>query len=238
METRRQREGQSKTRALLLQLLEGACGSREAAVSTLRLALVRSGLDGVPDTPDKALLFVRAHLLGKLTEEVGPRLAMALVDDLVERLDEPPQSGMVPVRSPSSAQRIARLSVRSSPVARGTLLLVDRDAFRRASVARPLVPAGWNVRTAHDQEEVLDAAGGYDTPTAIVVAVEHPSVEAIVRAAVANWPEAAVIVHGDPAVGSGRLLEFLLELRQVRVCSRDEPLLDRIDALVDEVRRK
>ena len=116
-------------------------------------------------------------------------------------------------------------------------MLVDRDALRRASVARLLVPAGWDVRTAHDQEEVLDAAGGYDQPTAIVVALEHPSVRRTrARRSGQLWPEAAVVVHGDPAGASARLPRVPLELKHVRVCSRDEPLLDRVDSLVEELR--
>ncbi|MGH7439605.1 MAG: hypothetical protein ACRENE_28275 [Polyangiaceae bacterium] len=223
---------------MLLQLLEGACGSRQAAVSTLRLGLLRAGLDGVPDTPDGALLFVRAHLLAKLSQDVGPRLAMALVDDLSERLEPSPESGVVPVPPPSSAQRVARLSVRSSgEPARGILLIVDKDPLRRASVARLLVPARWDLRTASSQEELIDVAKEDEDPIAIVLAVDHPSVEVIVRAAVASWPDAAVVLHGDTAQASASLLDFLLELRQVRVCSRDEPLLERIDALVEELHR-
>lgn len=237
MEARRQREAQSKTRALLLQLLEGACGSRDAAVSTLRLALVRAGLDGVPDTPNKTVLFVRAHLLGRLSEDVGPRLAMALVDDLLERLEEAPESGVVAVTPPASVPRIPRVSVRSSaPVPRGVLLLVDNDSLRRASLARTLVPVGWEVRTASWHQDVREAAMANEHPTAIVVVVEHPSVEAILRAAFANWPRAAVVLHGDVAHASGSILELLLEQRQVRVCSRDEPLIDRLDGLVQDLR--
>lgn len=237
MEGGRRREAESRTRALLLQLLEGACGSREAALSTLRVALVRAELDGVPDTPEEALLFVRAHLLGKLSEDVGARLALSLIDDLTERLEGPSESGVMPLAPPSSAGRVARLSVRSIQQAKGTLLLIDKDALRRATVARLLLPGRWDLRTASSHDEVFDAARDGELPTAIVVAVEHPYVEFIVRTAVANWPGAGVVVHGDLAGISASLLNFLLELRQVRVCTRDESLLDRLDALVAELRR-
>lgn len=201
----------------------------------LRLALVQAGVDGVPDTPGKALLFVRAHLLAKLSADVGPRLAMAFMDELVEQLDEPPESGVVPLSpAPSSAPRIARLSVRSSgQPARGTLVIVDGDALRRASLARLLVPARWDVRTADSPEQLLDAASEGAHPGAVVVAVEHPSLHEILRAAVAIWPGAAIVLHGDLP----RTAAAVLEWRQVRVCSRDEPLLERIDALVEELRQ-
>ena len=219
-------------------MLEAACGTREAAISVLRLALVRAGLDGVPDAPDQTLLFVRAHLIGKLSEDVGPRLAMALVDDLVERLEAAPTSGVVAAVPSSSALRAAPVSSRSSarPV-RGILLLVDMDSYRRASLARLLVPVRWDVRTASSHEDLVDVAREREDPIAIVVAVEHPSTEEIVRSAVANWPDAAVVIHGDTAQASTSLLEWLLELRQVRVCTRDEPLLERVDALVEELRK-
>lgn len=241
MEGRRRREAESRTRSLLLQMLEGACGSRETAVSTLRLALVRAALDGVPDTAEEAAHFVREHLLGKLSEDVGPRLAFSLMDDLIERLEAPTDSGVIPVPTPTTterSERVARLSVRSLQRAKGTLLLVDKDALRRATVARHLLPARWDLRTASSHDEVFDAARDGEQPAAIVVAVEHPSVEFIVRTAVANWPGAAVVVQGELGDAPATLLEFLLELKQVRVCTRDESLPDRVDSLVAELRAK
>ncbi len=238
MESRRPRQAEHRTRSLLLQLLEGACGSREAAVSALRLALVQAELDGVPDAPEDTLVFVRAHLLSRLSEDIGPRLAMALVDDLVERLEAFPESGVVAVPSPSSAHWVAVTSVRSSaqPV-RGILVIVDEDSLQRASLARVLVPARWDVRTASSQEGLVDVARESEDPVAVVVAVEHPSAEVIVRAAIASWPGAAVILHGDAGQASAVPLDSLLELRQVRVCSRDEPVLERVDALVEALRQ-
>jgi hypothetical protein len=57
-------------------------------------------------------------------------------------------------------------------------------------------------------------------PVATVVAVEPPSVDGVVRVAVATRPRAAVVLHGDGAQASATLLDFLLEPTQVRVCSR------------------
>ncbi|MGH7435414.1 MAG: hypothetical protein ACRENE_07045 [Polyangiaceae bacterium] len=238
MESRQPRLREHRTRALLLQLLEAACGTREAALSVLRLALVRAGLDGVPDRPDDTVLFVRAHLLARLSEDVGPRLAMALVDDLVERLDAPPESGVIAVPPSSAAHRVVRVSVRSStqPV-RGILLIVDKDAFRRASLARFLVPARWNVRTASSHEDLVGVASEREDPVAIVVAVDHPSMESIVRAAVESWPGAAVVLHGDVSPASAPLLASLRQRRQVRLCLPDEPLLERIDTLLEQLRQ-
>jgi CheY-like chemotaxis protein len=143
----------------------------------------------------------------------------------------------MPLAPPTSAGRFTRVSVRSLQRAKGTLLLVDRDALRRATVARLLLPARWDLQTASSHDEVLDAARDGANPTAVVVAVEHPSVESVVRTAVANWPGAAVVVHGELGGAPAGLLDFLVELRQVRVCTRDESLLDRVDALVAEVGR-
>src|SRR5579862_9123292 len=82
---------------LLMLRLEAVYGSRHAAESTLRQALSRARLAAVPDSPVDALQVVRAHLLGRLSGEIGPRIAMALVDDLTERAEEPPESGVIPL---------------------------------------------------------------------------------------------------------------------------------------------
>jgi hypothetical protein len=85
----------------------------------------------VPVTPDKTLLFVQVNLLARLSEAGGPRLAMALLDGLVERLEAPPESGVVPVPPPSSAYRVAHHTVRSrGQPARGTFLVVDNVVLR------------------------------------------------------------------------------------------------------------
>lgn len=220
-----------RTRETLLQLLERTCGSSDTADSILRSALAQAGLAQVPHPPDEALSFVRAHLVGRLCAEVGPRLAMAFIDDLTDDLESPPASAVVAAPPSSSAMRVTGLCVRSpGSFSKGLLLLVDSDAFRRASLARVLVQGRWDVRTAWSLEQVLEAAAGEERPDAVVVDGHDPSAEVIVRRVLDQWPDAAVLLRDPPA----RAVASLRDIEQLRVCSRDASVLEQIDALMDE----
>ncbi len=222
--------GPGRMQERLLQLLERASGSYDAADSILRYALAQAGLSHVPPLPDDVLAFVRAHVLGPLNAEVGPRRAMAFIDNLTDELESPPASGAVSRAPSSSAMRVTGLCVRSSRGrSRGLLLLVDSDAFRRASLARVLVQARWDVRTAQSLEQVLEAAVAEERPDAVVVDVDHPSAEVVVRRAVDQWPDVAVLLRGHPARAAS-----VRDIAQVRVCSRDASVLDHLDALMGE----
>jgi hypothetical protein len=141
-------EPQSEDGASLVARLELAYGSPAAAVHALRRALVLAGRSHVPDGPEDLVAFVHARLVPILIAEIGPRLTMALVDDLVA--DVAPISSTQPLRPVESvAQPVARVALRSrsSPPTKMALsvLLVDHDRVWRSMLARDLVRVRWGV---------------------------------------------------------------------------------------------
>src|SRR5271166_1572169 len=106
----------------LLQLLEMACGATEPALEAIRQAMVLAGRDDLPLTGPEIVAFVRAHIVTLLTDQVGPRLTMAMLDDLVDKLGvedaDATSDAQVSVPPPASMPRpIARMRPRpgSSP---------------------------------------------------------------------------------------------------------------------------
>ncbi len=64
----------------------------EVARAAIDDALHAAGGAELPAAPLELLEFVRAHLAPRVTEEVGPHLALALIDDLaaeIEQIDDP-----------------------------------------------------------------------------------------------------------------------------------------------------
>jgi hypothetical protein len=137
-----------------------ACGATEPALEAIRQAMVGPEI----------VAFVRAHIVTRLTDQIGPRLTMAMLDDLVDKLgveDENP-SGEVQTSVPppaSTPRPIARMRPRpgSSPRVkpRYSVVLVDADRVGRSTLA--LLAAhgvGRGDVRSHDvpTEELLEAA--------------------------------------------------------------------------------
>jgi len=79
-------------------------------------ALAEAGRTELPSTPGDLVDFVRAHLLDVLSGEIGPRLTVALVEDLVTELAGAPLGATPPPAPPPSAARaVQRLQERSLP---------------------------------------------------------------------------------------------------------------------------
>ena len=228
----------------LASLLEMAFGGAEAANAAIAHALVLAGREDLPATGSELMAFVRAHLLTPLSDQIGPRLTMALVDDLVAQLDPaevaPASSGIPPAPDsqapPSSVPRpVARIKMHpgSSPRVRGLqlgVLLVDADRVGRTTLARALLRSQANVTLIDSVEDLAAVINGDEVVDAILVDATHPAAQAIVELLVRHRPDAAVVTRSsDPARTRALLLHLGVAKFDVR--SREAPAEELIDAV-------
>lgn len=228
----------------LLALLELSLGNPTVARAAVAHALSLAGRDELPTSAGELLGFVRVHLVSILTNELGARLTMALLDDLEERLDPAPADsavrvtrGMAPTSSapPASlSRRIAKLDFRPNvtplPAAMLGVLVVDPDPIGRPVLARALLRAKWGVTVADSPAEVAIAFdNGEDIGVALVHA-DHPKAEAILLEVVARYPAAAVVARGrDTSSTHARLTALGISRLDVRTC--DAPPEELVDAI-------
>jgi CheY-like chemotaxis protein len=200
----------------------GVDGARAAVAQALALA----GREELPTSGSELVAFVRAHLLESLTEQVGPRLTMALLDDLAGQLDPttvppPPDSQAPPSSVPRPVARIAMHPV-SAPRVRGLrlgVLLVDADRVGRTTLARALLRADSNVTLVDTVADLVAVINADEVVDALLLDIAHPAAQAIVE----------VARGGDVA----RTRAFLTQLgvAKLDVRSRDAPAEELIDAL-------
>jgi CheY-like chemotaxis protein len=221
----------------LLTLLELACGATESALEAVRQAMVLAEREDLPLTGPEIVAFAHAHLVPVLSDQIGPRLTMALLDDLVAELgtDEADASGdaEASVPPPASIPRpIARMRPRpSSPRVKPkhSVVLVDADRVGRSGVARALLRAKWDVAavdTAADLAATLHAGESIDL---LLIDGHHPEAEAILAAVLRASPNAAVVVRSWDAARSRAQLAALGAARY-DVRSHDAPTEELLEA--------
>jgi hypothetical protein len=208
-----------------------AFGDGHAASDAITQALARAGLDELPATDRELVAFVRAQLLAPLSEEIGPRLTLALIEDLVRQLG--PDTVPPPRRAPPpSSVRPARPE--SSPRVRGTrlaVLLVDADrGVGRATLARALLRAESDVTWVDTVADLLLALEGDASVDAVLVDAAHPSAQAVLEQLARSRPDVAVVARSDDEKGTKALLERLALVR-FDVRSRNASAEELIDAL-------
>jgi hypothetical protein len=219
-------------KARLLSLLQLACGSSGAALDVLDRALLLAGREDLPGTPSGLVTFVRAHLVGVLSDEIGPRLTMALVDDLMAELGEPdgaPREHTVP---PASAARwVPRQEPRVSHRAEKALrvALVDADRVGRAALARALLRERWDLTVIDDEHDVTSSLAG-GTVDAAVIDAAHPAALAIVEALLRRVPEMVVVARSADAARA-RVDLGRLGVPRVEVCIVQAPAEDLVQAV-------
>ncbi len=221
----------------LLSLLEMACGATEPAQEAIRQAMLLAGRDELPLTGPEIVAFVRAHLLTLLTDQIGPRLTMALVDDLVDKLgaDEAEASGEMQASVPPASipRPIARLRPRpgSSPrvKAQHSVVLVDADRVGRSVVARALLREKWNVTAVETVAEMVAALQSGEPIDLLLIDAHHGDADAMLEAVMSARPGAAVVVRSGDAARSRELL-ITLGARRFDVRSHDAPTEELLEA--------
>jgi hypothetical protein len=219
----------------LVSLLEMAFGSMEPVGAIVAQALIVAGREELPPTPGELVAFVRAHLLTPLSDHIGPRLTMALVDDLIAQVDPSAAHVADPSIPPSSMPRPVRAALRErsgpAPVRRG-VLLVDADRVGRTAVARALLRASWEVTVVDSPEDLEAALGSGDRIDVVLVDATHPRAQAVVEAVAGVRPDVAVVARSGDAIRTRAVLAGL-GVTRLEVRSREAPA----EELVDAVRR-
>jgi hypothetical protein len=218
-------------------LLELACGGSETAKKVMAAALADAKRTELPEASGDIVAFVRAHLSPILAREIGPRLTMALVDDLLVQLEAPPSPSSPP---PSSMPRpVARVALRPSVSmrARGgkakqAVLLVDPDRVGRTTLARALLRARWDVTVIDSKAELDEVLAGAEPIDAVIVDAQHASARAVIETLGVARPQIAVVARSNDAAKTGGILGDAGFTRFV-VCPRDA----QSDVIIEAVRR-
>ena len=222
----------------LLQLLEMACGAREPALEAIQQAMVLAEREDLPLTGPEIVAFVRAHVVPLLTDQIGPRLTVAMLEDLVDELgvEGPDASGdaQASVPPPASIPRpIARLRPRpgSSPRVkpRFSVVLVDDDRVGRSGVARALLRAKWDVTAVDSAAEMATTLQAAEPIDLLLVDAHHPELETILEAVVAARPNVAVVIRSWDAARSRALLAAA-GVERCEVRSHDAPTEELLEA--------
>jgi hypothetical protein len=209
-----------------------AYGSPAPALQALNRALLLAGRAELPGDPSELVAFVHAHLLPILIAEIGPRLSMALVDDLVA--DLAPVSSTLPLGPPESPRALARVSLRSRTAApRKTelsVLLVDLDRVWRSMLARDLVRVRWGVSAIDQADELGDVIQPGEPIDVAIIDVRHPHAAAIVDAVVSAFPTVVVVARASSPAKAQALLGGR-GLTRLEVRSPDAPAEELIQAV-------
>jgi hypothetical protein len=196
----------------LLRLVEVAYGDTWLAFRIVEKALTAAGYPR-PTSREDVIAFAQSHLTAFVTPDIGPHLALAIVEDLVE---QSPDGGSEPSMPPASGPRrteVARISrpvrklssrferaalTTSSPATRSSLeasvVLVDPDRVHRPMLARALLRAGSAVVVIDSADELEASVQAGQRVDAAIVDERHPRACAIVESLVRVCPH-AVVVH-------------------------------------------
>lgn len=214
-----------------MRVLDSAFGDDSSGRVLVHAALRSARRTTLPMEPDAILDFVRAHLMGSLTEELGPRIVAAMLDQLADEFRLVAASS-TQRRNDSSAHRpvVSSDVPKSSGVRlRSNVLLVDNDRFARSNLARTLITSSCDVAAAETPLDVRSQDAHIDVA---IVNMSVPEVAAVIGALLAKAPDARVIGLTSDATGS----EALLRAAGVRTY-RVVPRMMRPSELVELIKR-
>lgn len=151
----------------IVDLLDRALPAPRRGTRILDRALAHAGLSALPVTTEELKSFVRTSVRATLEDELGPRLANEVANDLDAALSPALRRCETLPASPSS-RRMRRVGVQLA------VLVVGADRVRNAGVARILIRAGYSVTTAHDLVELAMATAA---PTDAIVLDERSAID-------------------------------------------------------------
>jgi CheY-like chemotaxis protein len=203
--------------------LETAYGSAGDASAAVERALHRANRTDFPVSIPEILAFARAGLLPVLSDDLGPRLAMAVLDDFLAKHEE--RSGIrkkdAPASSaPASAKKpLGRIAVRPRKVAeprRARLLLVDADRVGRTALARALLREGFEVAAVGSLEELGQLVRSGEGVDVVVLDDRHPGRLLVTETVVDGFPAASLVVRSNDE-GTTRSLLGALGVTELEV---------------------
>jgi CheY-like chemotaxis protein len=208
----------AEARALLTGLMTNAYGSAVDAHAALERALHRTTRKDLPATIPELLTFLRAGLLPVLSEDLGPRLAMAVLDDFIAKHEErsgirkkdapPPSSSPAPTPLGRIAVRPRRSAAAKSPH-RTRVLLVDADRIGRTALARALLREGFEVATVGSLEELGEVVRSGEELDVVVLDDRHPGRLLAMETVVDGFPAASLVVRSAEEGATRSLLGAL-----------------------------
>jgi hypothetical protein len=237
-------EHESTAAQQLLQLLDLSLGNPTVARAAVAHALGLAGRQELPTSPAELLSFVRAHLVSILTSELGPRLTMALLDDLEAKLDPAPVDSHVralrqdapPSSLPPSSRRreIAKLDFRPNhtptPSALLGVLVIDPDRINRPVLARALLRARWSVTMVDSPAELAVTFASGESFGVALVRMDHPHADVMVSELTARFPSLVVVARCvDTTHAQAQLVAMGVAKFEVR--SSDAPPEELVDAI-------
>jgi hypothetical protein len=189
---------------VLMRALELAFGDESSGRVLVHAALRSARRTSLPDDAEALMDFVRAHMMGALMAELGPRVVSALLEQLDEDLqrDATPPSTRRPIDD-DRPMVTSELPKSSGVRLRSSVLLIDHDRFSRANLARALITSACDVSAAETPLDVRGQEGRLD-----VAIVNHsvPDVAAVLGALLAKAPDVRVIMQTTDIAGAEALL--------------------------------
>lgn len=179
----------SPARWALSKALEATCADSELAQRCIATALRAANLPAVPDEIESLLAFARLSLEPVLAEELGPRTAHAIMQDLeaeivrvrrstvrmarvaLKRIATPASPVTVP---PTPVPTVHSPAPRDSlPAGRPVVAIVDHDRWARASLARALLQAGCDVLPLDGPTELRELFADAEETHVDAVVIDH-----------------------------------------------------------------
>lgn len=199
-----------------MRALDLAFGDENSGRVLIQAALRSARRATLPNDPEAVLNFVRAHMMSTLTEELGPRVTSALLD----QLDEDLRREQVP---PSTRRAVDEVPVITSEVPkssgvrlRSSVLLVDDDRFARSNLARTLITNSCDVCAA---ETPLDVRSQDSRLDVAIINMNIAEVAAVLGALLAKAPDIRIIAIATDAAAADALLRAA-SVRTYRVVPR------------------
>jgi hypothetical protein len=197
---------ESRPQAALHRILLAAYGAEELVAGVIGSAMVTANRTSVPKGPRELIDFVKGHVLPIASADLGPRIAMALLDELAQELElELSDAFDVPFpgteagsheRSSLAAPRLPT-GLTSPPVSgarvRPSVLLVDANRFQRSALARALVADGFDVRVSETVASLAAELSSSEPLHLVVVDTDHPQIEALLERLVDSRPDLPVL---------------------------------------------
>jgi ActR/RegA family two-component response regulator len=180
-----------EAREILNALLEAAYGSTEDARAAVDRALQHSNRAEFPATVAEILVFVRTGLLPVLSEDLGPRLTMTVVEDFVTAHEI--RSG---VRKKESAapKPVIRMEVHTRD-RRLRVLLVDADRIGRLALARALVREDCHVTVVDSVEELGQVVRSDEEVDVALFDGKHAAKLLLMEVIVERFPGVSLVVR-------------------------------------------